>query len=195
VLVNGARHSYSADTTTEGLFKSLHLTLNLRAGINTVAISSASTRFELYSLETIDVMVRNKRGRGEEGKEPLPTRGTRMAYQAYEAEDNECGGTILGPTYIAYTDTIHLASEASQRMACQLAVNRSHTETLVIAITTPANALRLRYSIQDAPQGGGTRNTLRLVGTSKARPSPGDSTVTVPTVLVDTTVLLTSEFS
>eukprot|EP00729_Bicosta_minor_P025777 gene25777-32065_t len=99
-------------------------------------------------------------GGGEE--EVTPTRGTRQPYVTYEAESQSCKGTVLGPDYRAYTDDIHLAAEASMRMACQLSPSTAggSADSLSFTLRAPTNALRIRYSIPDAPKGGGTHDMM-----------------------------------
>eukprot|EP00040_Diaphanoeca_grandis_P042794 m.8095 g.8095 ORF g.8095 m.8095 type:complete len:171 (+) comp6479_c0_seq1:17-529(+) len=89
-------------------------------------------------------------------------RGTRIQYQKYEAEDDgRCSGMIIGPTTTAYTDQIYLGSEASQRMACQLEPGTA-SQTVSFTTASDTNALRIRYSIPDAPTGGGTHTLLEV---------------------------------
>ena len=111
-------------------------------------------------------------------------RGARLPHVRYEAEDaGRCTGKVLGPDYAAYADEVHLGTEASQRMACQL--QPSAPQRVALALTSPANALRIRYSIPDAASGGGTRARLTV---AVARPGPGTDVETV-------VVTLTSEYS
>ena len=117
---------------------------------------------------------------GEE-TEVTPTRGTRLAYGTYEAEDSGCTGTILGPDYRAYTDEVHLASEASKRMACLLSPplaedgprrrhgrRRPPLESVTLTLRSVTNALRVRYSIPDAAKGGGARDMLLITAGAEA---------------------------
>lgn len=53
---------------------------------------------------------------------------------------------VLGPDYRAYTDDIHLAAEASMRMACQLSPSTAggSADSLSFTLRAPTNALRIR---------------------------------------------------
>jgi hypothetical protein len=74
-------------------------------------------------------------------------RGAQLGISEQEAENAATTGTVLPFDTSAYT----LAGEASGRQAVQLAPGQSVAFTL----TQPANAMTVRYSIPDAPTGGG----------------------------------------
>jgi hypothetical protein len=74
-------------------------------------------------------------------------RGAQLGISEQEAENAATTGTVLPFDTSAYT----LAGEASGRQAVQLAPGQSVAFTL----TQPANAMTVRYSIPDAPSGGG----------------------------------------
>jgi hypothetical protein len=74
-------------------------------------------------------------------------RGAAVNFVEQEAENARTNGTVIGPSRAAYT----LPAEASGRMAVQLAPGQYVDFTLPIA----ANAITVRYSIPDAPGGGG----------------------------------------
>ncbi|MEV4455938.1 discoidin domain-containing protein [Microbispora sp. NPDC049633] len=84
-------------------------------------------------------------------------RGANMPYDMYEAEDGVTGGgaTVVGPNR-----TIgDLAGEASGRRAVRLTTTGSYVEWTTRAST---NTLVTRFSIPDAPGGGGTDATLNV---------------------------------
>lgn len=84
-------------------------------------------------------------------------RGANMPYEMYEAEDGTLGGgaAIVGPNR-----TIgDLAGEASGRRAVTLNSNGAYVEWTTRA---PTNTLVTRFSIPDAPGGGGTNSTLNI---------------------------------
>jgi Alpha-1,3-glucanase catalytic domain D1/Alpha-1,3-glucanase catalytic domain D2 len=86
---------------------------------------------------------------------PPPGRGATVPWIEYEAEDGVTTGTIVGPSREVGTP----AGEASGRRAVILdATGQRVTWT----VTADANAIVVRYSIPDAPQGGGTRATLSV---------------------------------
>ncbi|MFE2751119.1 glycosyl hydrolase family 28-related protein [Actinosynnema sp. NPDC059335] len=74
-------------------------------------------------------------------------RGADVAFVEQEAENATTTGTVIGPDRTAYT----LPSEASGRTAVRLAPGQYVEFTLPKA----ANAITVRYSIPDAPTGGG----------------------------------------
>ncbi|TXS07738.1 mycodextranase, partial [Streptomyces sp. adm13(2018)] len=74
-------------------------------------------------------------------------RGAAVAFDEQEAENARSTGTVIGPDRTPYT----LASEASGRKAVRLVPGQYVEFTLPRA----ANALTVRYSIPDAPGGGG----------------------------------------
>ena len=74
-------------------------------------------------------------------------RGATVGFAEQEAETAHTDGTVIGPGTDAYT----LAAEASGRSAVSLAPGQFVEFTLPQA----ANAITVRYSIPDAPTGGG----------------------------------------
>ncbi|MFT4285003.1 MAG: glycosyl hydrolase family 28-related protein [Protaetiibacter sp.] len=88
--------------------------------------------------------------------------GADLGFQEQEAENAVHTGTVIGPDRTAYT----LAAEASGRTAVQLAPGQYVEFTLPAA----ANAITVRYSIPDAPNGGGIEAPLSVkVGSSPVR--------------------------
>ncbi|WP_221762077.1 CARDB domain-containing protein [Nonomuraea sp. WAC 01424] len=84
-------------------------------------------------------------------------RGANMPYDTYEAEDGVTGGgaQVVGPS----RDVGTVAGEASGRRAVTLNQNGSYVEWTTKADT---NTLVTRFSIPDAPGGGGTNSTLNI---------------------------------
>ena len=74
-------------------------------------------------------------------------RGADLGFSEQEAEKARTDGTVIGPSTDAYT----LAAEASGRSAVSLKPGQYVEFTLPAA----ANAITVRYSIPDAPTGGG----------------------------------------
>src|SRR4051794_36653629 len=74
-------------------------------------------------------------------------RGASVAFAEQEAENAATDGAVIGPDRTAYT----LAAEASGRRAVRLTPGQYVEFTLPAA----ANAITVRYSIPDAPGGGG----------------------------------------
>ncbi|MFC5290364.1 glycosyl hydrolase family 28-related protein [Actinokineospora guangxiensis] len=81
-------------------------------------------------------------------------RGAQVPFLEQEAENARTTGTVIGPDRTAYT----LPSEASGRTAVRLTAGQYVEFTLPAA----ANAITVRYSIPDAPRGGGIRAPLAV---------------------------------
>jgi hypothetical protein len=81
-------------------------------------------------------------------------RGATVDFAEQEAENAATNGTIIGPDRTAYT----LPAEASGRKAVKLAPGQYAEFTLPGA----ANAITVRYSIPDAPGGGGITAPLNV---------------------------------
>jgi Alpha-1,3-glucanase catalytic domain D1/Alpha-1,3-glucanase catalytic domain D2 len=86
-------------------------------------------------------------------------RGASLGMVEQEAENATTNGTVLAFDTSAYT----LAGEASGRRAVKLLPGQYVEFTL----TRPANALTIRYSIPDAPNGGGIDAPLTLTTNGK----------------------------
>src|SRR5579859_7520588 len=82
-------------------------------------------------------------------------RGADLGFDEQEAENAVTNGTIIGPSTTAYT----LAAEASGREAVTLTPGQYVEFTL----PAPANAISVRYSIPDAPTGGGITAPLDVM--------------------------------
>jgi len=80
-------------------------------------------------------------------------RGARVNFVEQEAENAVTNGAVIGPGRDAYT----LPSEASGRSAVRLDETGQYVE---FTLTGDTNALTVRYSIPDAPGGGGIRAPL-----------------------------------
>jgi hypothetical protein len=80
--------------------------------------------------------------------------GATVGFAEQEAENAVTNGTIIGPSTIAYT----LPAEASGRSAVTLTPGQYVEFTLPSA----ANAINVRYSIPDAPTGGGITSPLTV---------------------------------
>ncbi|HEY2041741.1 MAG TPA: glycosyl hydrolase family 28-related protein [Jatrophihabitans sp.] len=74
-------------------------------------------------------------------------RGATVDFSEQEAENASTTGTVIGPDRSAYT----LAAEASGRKAVKLTPGQQ----VEFALPSAANAITVRYSIPDAPNGGG----------------------------------------
>ncbi|MGY0021515.1 glycosyl hydrolase family 28-related protein [Streptomyces sp. cg35] len=81
-------------------------------------------------------------------------RGADVPFAEQEAESARTNGTVIGPDRTAYT----LPSEASGRSAVKLKPG----EYVEFTLPRAANALTVRYSVPDAPGGGGITAPLDL---------------------------------
>ncbi|XVS64696.1 glycosyl hydrolase family 28-related protein [Actinosynnema sp. CA-299493] len=88
-------------------------------------------------------------------------RGADVAFVEQEAENATTTGTVIGPDRTAYT----LPSEASGRRAVRLAPGQ-HVE---FTLPKAADAITVRYSIPDAPTGGGITAPLDVTVNGKHR--------------------------
>jgi hypothetical protein len=88
-------------------------------------------------------------------------RGASVAFAEQEAEHAATNGSVIGPDRTAYT----LPAEASGRSAVQLAPGQ------YVEFTLPksANAITVRYSIPDAPNGGGSTAPLQVTAGKTTR--------------------------
>src|SRR6478736_3844292 len=91
-------------------------------------------------------------------------RGATVPFLEQEAENAATNGTVIGPGRSAYT----IEAEASGRKAVRLAPGQYVEFTLPAA----ANAITVRYSIPDAPSGGGLTAPLTV--------TTGDQTASLP---------------
>lgn len=83
-------------------------------------------------------------------------RGADIPWTTYEAEAMRTNATVLGPTYGPF----ERATEASHQRAVCLAAAGDYVE---FSAGAAANALVLRYSVPDAPSGGGQPSSLELL--------------------------------
>ncbi len=81
--------------------------------------------------------------------------GADQPWVTYEAESMKTNGTVLGPKYETHT----LENESSHQQAVRLSGAGSYVE---FTASAAANALVLRYSLPDAPKGGGVSSSLAL---------------------------------
>lgn len=88
-------------------------------------------------------------------------RGADVAFVEQEAENAATNGTVIGPDRTAYT----LPAEASGRKAVSLEPGE-HVE---FKLPRAANAITVRYSIPDAPNGGGITAPLDVAVNGKKR--------------------------
>jgi hypothetical protein len=85
----------------------------------------------------------------------LPPRGAETPWTTYEAEEMRTTGEKLGPRY----DPWQVETESSGQRCVKLSAAGQYVEFTAQA---PANALVVRYSLPDAPHGGGRDASLSL---------------------------------
>ena len=81
--------------------------------------------------------------------------GADMPWTTYEAENMKTSGSILGPKYAPFL----VETESSGQKCVKLVDADAYVEFTAQA---PANAMVVRYSLPDAPGGGGINSSLRL---------------------------------
>ncbi len=86
--------------------------------------------------------------------------GAEMPWTTYEAEDMTTTGTVLGPKYDPYL----VETESSGQKCVKLGNAGEYVE---FAARSSANAMVVRYSLPDAPNGGGINSTLNLFQNGK----------------------------
>ncbi|MFD3539931.1 discoidin domain-containing protein [Streptomyces sp. NPDC058662] len=98
-----------------------------------------------------------KRGNNTSSKPLFVGRGANMPFDMYEAEDGVAGGgaTVVGPNRTVGD----IAGEASGRRAVNLDATGEYVEFTTRAAT---NTLVTRFSIPDAPGGGGIDSTINV---------------------------------
>jgi hypothetical protein len=87
-------------------------------------------------------------------------RGADIPWTTYEAEDMTNTGTILGPKY----DPCLVETESSGQKCVKLAATGQFVE---FTAQSPASAIVVRYSLPDAPDGGGINSTISLYQNGK----------------------------
>lgn len=86
--------------------------------------------------------------------------GAAVPWTSYEAEAMKTTGQVMGPKYEPFL----LETESSGQKFVKL---NSAGEYVEFAATTPANGMVVRYSLPDAPEGGGLNSTLALYQNGK----------------------------
>lgn len=89
-------------------------------------------------------------------------RGASVQFVEQEAENAATNGQVIGPDRTAYT----LPAEASGRTAVKLSSPGQYVE---FTLTRKANAVTFRYSIPDAPTGGGIDAPLDIIVNDKPK--------------------------
>jgi len=86
--------------------------------------------------------------------------GADIPWTTYETEDMKTTGMVLGPKY----DPFRAETESSDQECVKLNVAGEYVE---FTVQSPANAMVVRYSLPDSPDGGGINSTLSLYQNGK----------------------------
>ncbi len=142
LIINGSRVGEVALAATGEEFSSYDVTLDLRAGLNTVIYvnEAGSASVAIDHLELLQPST-------------LAPRGATVPFTIYEAEAGATDGAVIGPDRSYGT----VAAEASGRRAVKLEADGAYVEH---TLERAANALVVRYSMPDAPSGGGSDGSL-----------------------------------
>src|SRR5689334_15509084 len=81
--------------------------------------------------------------------------GAEMPWTTYEAEEMKTTGTVLGPKYGPFL----VEMESSGQKCVKLCAAGEYVE---FTVESAANAMVVRYSLPDAPTGGGIESALNL---------------------------------
>ncbi len=81
--------------------------------------------------------------------------GADVCWRTYEAEEMKTTGTVLGPRYEPWL----VETESSGQECVKLTDTGQYVE---FTVQSPANAMVVRYSLPDAPTGGGIDSTLNV---------------------------------
>lgn len=147
LYVNGLRIGPVTLAATGGaaIWGSAASRLSLRSGLNTLMYRYDQGDSGNVALRYVAV----------EGGQALAARGATLSYQEYEAEDGSTNAVVSGPS----RDYRSIEAQSSGRKLVTL--NRTGDYVSWVAAQA-ANALVLRYSLPDAPAGGGIDRTLSL---------------------------------
>ncbi len=86
--------------------------------------------------------------------------GADIPWTTYQAEDMKTTGTVLGPKYGPFL----VEMESSKQKCVRLTEAGEYVE---FTVRSPANAMVVRYSLPDSPDGGGIDSTLDLYHNGK----------------------------
>ncbi|MFJ4230728.1 carbohydrate-binding protein [Cellulosimicrobium cellulans] len=141
LVVNGRSEGTIALPSGSG-WRTANAQVPLRAGVNTVALRATTSGADV----AVDSLVTT-------GETALAARGATTPYTQYEAEAGSTNGTVLAASRTYGT----VQAESSGRRAVRLDATGEH---ISITLTKPASGLVLRYSLPDAPAGGGLTSPL-----------------------------------
>ena len=130
-------------------------TSGVAAGTSSSAASSAGSIVGSGSSSSSSVGAPS----GSFGADVVPAgRGAAVPWVELQAEDAATNAKVIGPSRIKW-DASHIEAEAIGRKAVELDKTGDYVE---FTTTAPANSIVVRFSIPDAPSGGGINATLGL---------------------------------
>ncbi|MDP4095352.1 carbohydrate-binding protein [Paenibacillus sp. P96] len=147
VYVNGVYTTTTSLASTGGTdaWANQTETLPLRKGLNTIWYETSGGAMSGVQMDLLSV---------EDGI-TLADRGATVPYQELEAEKGTTNAEVLTPS----REYLTVAAESSGRSAVKLSSTGRYVQWTAPAA---ANSLIVRYSMPDAPGGGGTEATLSL---------------------------------
>ncbi len=143
VIVNAAKVG-TVSIPASSTWATLSLPLTLRTGHNTLGLQATSAGADV-GIDSLSVA----------GELTAAVRGATVRTTLYEAESASTNATVMTAGRTPFT----VQSESSGRSLVRLS-NTGHQVSFTT--TQPTNSLVLRYSIPDAPGGGGQSATLAL---------------------------------
>jgi hypothetical protein len=144
VWVNG-QPSGQANLQASDVFIEQATSVTLRKGLNTIAFVGLDESSAPLSVDRLEL------DRTSQG----PSLGALVPFVTFEAESMDSNATHVGPDLTAGT----LAANASGREAMSLVRTGDY---VAFKLAEPANALSVRFSLPDAPEGRGTQGSLSL---------------------------------
>ncbi|MFB5674492.1 carbohydrate-binding protein [Paenibacillus terreus] len=147
IYVNGVYTTTASLASTGGtdVWANQTETLPLRKGLNTIGYETSGGAMSGVTIDSLTI----------ENGIALASRGATLSYRELEAEKGTTNAQVLAPS----REYLTVEAESSGRSAVKLSSTGHYVQW-----TAPeaANSLIVRYSMPDAPGGGGTEGTLSL---------------------------------
>ena len=144
LYLNGIKNGQLSAASGNG-WLTLTTNLTLRTGVNVVGLKTDSGDSGNLSINHITLS----------GGQPLSDRGATVPYTEYQAASAQTNGTVL-PASTTYPS---LQAESTGRQAVQLTSTGQYVQ---FTLTSPANAIVVRYSIPDNADGSTATAPLAL---------------------------------
>ena len=153
IHVNGTKFK-SIELSASPTFKDLSVPVNLRSGLNTLALVHEEASDASVMIDKIEV----------KNAAPRASRGATVDFVTYEAELGKSNASIVGPSRKLH----EIPSAASGRKAIVLDATGKYVEW---KLSAAANAMVIRYSMPDSSDGKGTQGSLSVYVDGKKRKS------------------------